>query len=298
MYREGCRRVSAAFVLLRREMQKQKRLGLNSELYCSPIFFGLSGRVEFECISDVVAKNAIKMRGHDLEAAFLSPIDYGRESSDYCIIPNVAVSSGTPTNSIVLHFKKGLRTVNTIAVHPTSTSEIVLASILLSERFDVRPKIVPAIGSFDQMLRSADAVLLVGNDALAQAQGHQARLDLVEEWIDMTDLPYVHGFWCVRETELAKDDVAVIQLACESGIKSLEEIVQAEAAKQFCCPPEILKQYLEAFSFTFTDQEQESVTEFLRYAYYHGILPDVADLNFYPGMDTEDNLPLLDPSLN
>lgn len=279
-------------------MQKRKRLGLNPELYCSPMFYGLTERVEFEPVVDVVAKNAINMREHELEAAFLSPIDYGRESSDYCIIPNVAVSSRTPTKSIVLHFREGLHTVNTIAVHPTSTSEIVLASILLSERFDVRPKIVPAIGSFDQMLRSADAVLLVGNDALAQAQGHQARLDLVEEWIDMTDLPYVHGFWCVREAELTKDDVAVIQLACESGIKSLEEIAQAEAAKQSCCPPEILKKYLEAFSFTFTDEEQESVTEFLRYAYYHGILPDVADLNFYPMMDTEDDLPLLDPSLN
>jgi chorismate dehydratase len=291
----GCRQL---FVLLRREMRTRKRLGLNSELYCSPIFFGLSDSDEFECTGDVVAKNAIKMRGHDLEAAFLSPIDYGRESSDYCIIPNVAVSSRTPTNSIVLHFKRGLHTVNTIAVHPTSTSEIVLASILLSERFDVRPKIVPAVGSFDQMLRSADAVLLVGNDALAQAQGHRARLDLVEEWIDMTDLPYVHGFWCVRETELTKDDVAVIQLACESGIKSLEKIAQAEAARQSRHPPEILKQYLEAFSFTFTDEEQESVTEFLRYAYYHGILPDVADLHFYPMMDTGDNLPLSDPSMN
>jgi chorismate dehydratase len=291
----GCRQL---FVLLRREMQTRKRLGLNSELYCSPIFFGLSDSDEFECTGDVVAKNAIKMRGHDLEAAFLSPIDYGRESSDYCIIPNVAAASRTPTNSIALHFKKGLHTVNTIAVHPTSTSEIVLASILLSERFDVRPKIVPAVGSFDQMLRSADAVLLVGNDALAQAQGHQTKLDLVEEWIDMTDLPYVHGFWCVRETEFTKDDVAVIQLACESGIKSLEEIVHAEAAKHSRYPPEILKQYLEAFSFKFTDEEQESVTEFLRYAYYHGILPDVADLHFYPMMDTGDNLPLPDPSMN
>ena len=39
-------------------------------------------------------------------------------------------------------------------------------SILLSERFDVRPRIVPVFGSFDQMLQAADAALLVGNDAL------------------------------------------------------------------------------------------------------------------------------------
>ena len=279
-------------------MSTRKRLGLNSELYCSPVFFGLTDNPAFECAGDVVARNAISMRKHDLEAAFLSPVDYGRESSDYCIIPHVAVSSRSPSSSIVLHFREGLHTVNTIAVHPTSTSEIVLASILLSERFDVRPKIVPAAGSFDQMLRSADAVLLVGNDALAQAQGHQSKLDLVEEWIDMTGLPYVHGFWCVRETELTKEDVAIIQLACQSGIASLENIVEAETAKEPGCSPEILRQYLEAFSFTFTDEEQESVTEFLRYAYYHGVLPDLPDLHFYPMTDGDDDVPLSDPSLN
>jgi chorismate dehydratase len=261
------------------------------------MFYGLTDSDGFECVVDVVAKNAINMREHNLDAAFLSPIDYGRESSDYCIVPNIAVSSRTPTNSIVLHFKEGLHTVNTIAVHPTSTSEIVLASILMSERFDIRPKIVPATGSFDQMVRSADAVLLVGNDAVAQVQEHQTRLDLVEEWIDMTDLPYVHGFWCARETEFTKEDVATVQLACESGTKSLEKIVQAETAKKSGYSPEILKQYLEAFSFTFADEEQEAVIEFLRYAYYHGILPDVADLHFYP-MNAEDDLPLSGPSLN
>lgn len=290
--------MSAAFVLLRRDMQTRKRLGLNSDLYCSPIFFGLTDSVEFECEVDVVARNAIKMREHDLGAAFLSPVDYARESSDYRIIPNIAVSSRMASDTIVLHFKEGPHTVKTIAVNPTSTSEIVLTSILLSERFDVRPKIVPAIGSFDQMLRSADAVLLVGNDALAQAQGHQARLDLVEEWIDMTDLPYVHGFWCVRETELTKADVARIQLACENGIKSLEKIVRTETAKQSRHSAETLKQYLEAFSFTFTDEEEESVKEFLHYAYYHGMLPDVADLHFYPASETGDDSPLSDPSLN
>jgi len=279
-------------------MQRRKRLGLNAELYCSPMFYGLTDTVGFECVVDVVAKNAINMREHNLDAAFLSPIDYGRESSDYCIVPNIAASSRTPTNSIVLHFKEGLHTINTIAVRPTSTSEIVLASILMSEQFDIRPKIVPATGSFDQMLRSADAVLLVGNDAVAQVQEHQTRLDLVEEWTDMTDLPYVHGFWCVREGELSSNDVAVIQQACKRGVESIGGMVSAEIEQRNPqMSPQLLRQYFESFSFTFTEKEQDAVTEFLRYAYYHGILPDVADLHFYP-MNTEDDLPLSGPSLN
>src|SRR5207247_287926 len=120
-------------------MSARKRLGINSDLYCSPVFYRLADEPAFECTVDLVARNAIKLRVHDLEAAFLSPIDYAREGSEYCIVPNVAVSSRTPSDTIVLHFKEGLHTINTLAVHPTSTSEVVLGSILLSERFDVRP---------------------------------------------------------------------------------------------------------------------------------------------------------------
>ncbi len=279
-------------------MNTRKRLGLNAEICCAPVFRGLRDRVEFECITDVVAQNAIKMREHDLEAAFLSPVDYARESSDYHIIPNVAVSSRMPSNTIVLHFKEGLKSINTLAVHPTSTSEIVLASILLGEQFDVRPTIVPAMGSLDQMLRSADAALLVGNAALKHAHVSENRIDLVEEWHDMTDLPYVHGFWCVREAGMTKPDILAIQEACDTGVSVIKDIAQAEAAN--IAPlfsSDSLKQYLEHFSYLFSDEEQDAVMEFLRYAFYHGILPDVADLHFYP-VDDEDGTPLPDPSLN
>ena len=271
---------------------------MNTELYCSPVFFGLSDEPEFECIIDLVVKNAIKMRGHGLDAAFLSPIDYARESSDYCIVPNVAVSSWTPTDSIVLHFKEGLHTVKTLVVSLSSTSEVVLASILLSERFDLRPKFIPLVGSLEQMLKSADAALLVGNAALEQSDSHRNKLDLVEEWLDMTDLPYVHGFWCVRESTMSAGHVAALCHACERGLASLEAIAQAQSPNHSrIFPPDRLLQYLESFSFTLTDEEQESVMEFLKYAYYHGVVPDIADLNFYPD-ETEDDALHARPSLN
>jgi chorismate dehydratase len=279
-------------------MKKRTRLGLNGELYCSPVFHGLTSEPAFECTFDVVAKNAIKMRERDLDGAFLSPVDYARESSDYCIIPNIAVSSRTPTDTVVLHFKEGLHTVKTLAVHPTSTSEIVLASILLSEQFNVRPQILPVMGSLDRMLQSADAALLVGNAAMEQAQARRNRIDLVEEWFDMTGLPYVHGFWCLREADMERDDIISIQHACERGIKALAGINETEVARQTPrFSPNTLKQYLESFSFVLADEEQEALTEFIRYAYYHGVLPDVAELNFYP-VDKKDESPYADFSLN
>ncbi len=276
----------------------RKRLGINPDLYCTPLFFGLSGDKNFECTVDVIAGNAARLRGHDLEAAFLSPVDYARESSDYYIIPDVAVSSRAATNTIDLLFKEGLHTIKTLAVHPGSTSEVVLASILLGEEFDIRPTIIPTVGPPDKMLQIADAALLVGDSALEQAGLHRNVIDLVEEWHDLTDLPYVHGFWCTRSTDMTKDEVGSIKSACDRGRNSLDELAHSAStmlATRYS--PDALKQYLERFSFTFTDEEQEALAEFLRYAYYHGVLPDVAEINLYP-LEGEDDEQLAGPSLN
>ena len=277
-------------------MAEIKRLGIPPHLYCLPLVSKMKEGF-FSLLVDSAAKNAIDMRQGDLEAAFLTPIDYARESSNYSIVPGVAVSSRAPSDTVVLHFKTGLQTIKTMAVHPTSTSEIVLATILLSERFDVRPRIVPVFGSFDQMLQAADAALLVGNDALGERDRHHNKLDLVEEWTDMTGLPYIHGFWCTRASDLTPDHVAELQRAGAQGAASLEAIARSEASKHPRETPEGLRHYFESFSFTFTDEEQEALTEFLRYAFYHVVLPDVAELNFYKTGD-EDDIPLFGLSLN
>lgn len=279
-----------------RIMAAAKHLGIPPHVYCLPLVSRLKEGL-FSLRTDSAAQNAIGMRDHDLDGAFLTPIDYARESSEYRIVPGIAVSSRTPTDTIVLHFKTGLHTIKTVAVHPTSTSEIVLASILLSERFDVRPRIVPVFGSFDEMMKAADAALLVGNEALELREVHRNKLDLVEEWGDMTGLPYVHGFWCTRGSDFTPEEIAGLQSAGEQVAGSLDDIAASGATKFPGGSSAGLHQYLESLSFTFADEEQEALTEFLRYAFYHGVVPDVAELNFY-GTGDEDDIPFFGPSLN
>ncbi|MCZ6775533.1 MAG: hypothetical protein O7D34_03630 [Ignavibacteria bacterium] len=60
-----------------------------------------------------MTSNALELRKHELHAAFVSPIDYARESSDYRIVPGIAVSS---RQAIDLHFRESIRTINTLAV--------------------------------------------------------------------------------------------------------------------------------------------------------------------------------------
>lgn len=228
---------------------------------------------------DAPTKNSVKLREHKLDASFLSPIDYARASSDYRIIPGIAVSS---RQAIDLHFRESIRTINTLAVDPSSSSEVVLAKIVLAEKFDLEPQIVPVIGSLATMLTKADAALLVGDAVLLESPSHPNRLDFLELWYETTELPYVHGFWCARENDLSAREIHRIQSSKETGVAALDVIASEASRRQgMNQSAQAIKGYLEQFSYEFTDEVRAAVREFLGYAYYHGVLPDIADLNFY-----------------
>jgi predicted solute-binding protein len=253
-------------------MSPAKRIGIPDVVYCQPFLVGLHEEPGISLVIEPAVTLPHLLQTRKLEAAFVSPIDFARNASEYFIVPGAAVSSPAGNNSVTVHFREGARGIHSLAVQPASPSDIVLAKILLTERFDLNPRIVPmAGGTLEEMLTKADAALLTGDEAFRYADPHLNAIDLVEEWIGATDLPYVHGFWAGREDALTQAECAVVVSAGSRGLGALSEAGGSPARQ------------LETFSFGFSDEVHDGIREFLRYAYYHGIIPDVPDLRFYPG---------------
>lgn len=263
-------------------MPSPKIIGIPDTPYCRPIAEAFQRREDFAVVRDSPAGLAYRLGKRGLDAAFLSPIDYARNASEYLIVPGVAVSSQGANSFIVLHFKQGSSTVRTLAVHPVSASDVILAKILLAELFGIDPQIVPVEGSLDTMLTRADSALLVGIPALESAASRPIALDLVEEWTNETHLPYVHGFWVTRENALTPPECETIASAVVPVDIPIPDNIEAAMTVP------------EQFSYGFAEDVREGIREFFRYAYYHGILPDVPDLRFY---GSEEKSPP-DPSLN
>ncbi len=262
-------------------MNPRPRIGIPGEISSRPFRDALSGMPEFEITLDAPASLARRLEHREIDGALLSPIDFARNASEYLIVPGSAVSSQSGNESIVVHFRHGIRGVKTLAVQPVSASDIILAKILLSERFDIEPRIMPVVGTLDAMLEKADAALLAGDAALISVKERPEALDLVEEWIAATDLPYVHGFWCAREGTFSEAQWNLL-----GGLGSRLDAPEADEP-----PP------LDIFSYDFTENVREGIREFLRYAYYHGILPDVPDLRFFGSPETGEDEPPI-PGLN
>jgi chorismate dehydratase len=254
-------------------MASRTLLGIPADISCRPFRDALQSTGGFELVLDGPASLAQRLEHGKLNGALLSPIDYARNASEYLIVPGSAVSSQSANESIVIHFRRGVKSVRTLAVQPMSASDIILAKILLAERFDIEPRIMPVAGTLESMLEKADAALLAGDAALGSVTDQPEALDLVEEWIGATDLPYVHGFWCAREHMLTKQEWTLLG--------GLSECVDEPDGETDGPSPGDL------FSYDFLENVREGIREFLRYAYYHGILPDVPDLRFF-GSPEED----------
>lgn len=242
----------------------KSRLAVSDALYLQPLLYGLNKPdAPFELHTDIPARNALKLheRSENIQNAFISPLDYARHGGEYCILPNICAASSVPTGTIQLQLKSDLRNIERVAVDVRYTSEIILAKILLLEKFRNEPassaalQFLPMMPDVDIMLAKADAALVVNAHPSWQTQNEYFTLDLVEEWYDMTELPYVHGVWVGREGELLDYEAAALFKAKEEGTRLQQKIADASAQK-YQCTIEASRKYFEAFTYDFGRQEE------------------------------------------
>jgi predicted solute-binding protein len=264
------------------------RLAIHDATFLKPLLFGLDRTGSpFELVVDSPAQNSIKFseRSEEIRGAFLSPIDYARHGGDYCIVPHICASSSNPTGTIQLVLKSNLLNIESLAVDIRYTSEIILAKILLAEKYRNQANrtsltIFPMGSSLDMMLQKADAALVVTDgEPLIERQG-VFTLDLVEEWNDLTGLPYVHGCWVGREDEFNEEEAKALFSAKQIGMPLLQEVARILALKKGLSEERVYK-YLSSFSYDLGTQEEESLQEFFQYSFFHGILGDAPELMYF-----------------
>jgi chorismate dehydratase len=267
----------------------KSKLAVSEEFYLQPLLYGLEKPDSpFDLHVDLPARNALNLseRSGSIRNAFLSPIDFARHGGEYCILPHICVASSQPTGTIQLVVKPETRNIKKVAVDIRHTSEIILAKIILSERFKNVPSeqselvFLPMMPDVDAMLAKADAALIVQQAPVSTNESSGYVLDLVEEWTDLSGLPYVHGFWVGREGELTEDEAVALYDAKHKGVSLKEKIAEAYAQQQNI-PLSIARDYLAAFSYDMGETEVDSIREFFHYAYYHGVIGDVPEVQLF-----------------
>ncbi|KAB2881329.1 menaquinone biosynthesis protein [bacterium] len=273
------------------ETKGKLRVSAVQYLNTKPIVYGLEkNRVShrFELSYDIPSICSKKLLDQEADLALIPSIEYSRirRTRSLNIVPDVAVVSHDEVNSVELFFNKNLSDMKRIAVDSSSRTSVALLEIILKEKYDIEPVLVPMNPDLSHMLKEADAALVIGDIALEQSGVMDNKLDLGEEWNDLTDgLPFVYSFWAGTQGALTHNDVKSLIDSRNTGVHNLSDIA-GEYVNQNSSgrSPEFYVDYLtDNIQFKLGNDELNGLKEFYSYCYFFGMIEEIPELYFFEG---------------
>ncbi len=254
------------------------RLGAVGYLNAEPHVFGLEADAGFRLERDLPSRVARRLHAGDVDLGLVPSIEYA--FGGYSIVPEVAIASRGPVRSVCLFHRGPLERVRRVAIDTSSRTSATLVKILLGERLGRHPQYVPMGPSLVDMLAVADAALLIGDPALDH-EADAARLDLGEEWLRLTGLPFVYAFWAGRAGAVNPAGVRRLQEALGAGREALATIAAAQAGGESARAARYEAYLRENIVFTLGEAERSGLREFYRRAHALSLIPAVPELRFH-----------------
>ncbi len=184
------------------------------------------------------------------------------------IVSDVGIACYGAVRSILLVSRVPFRQIRTLAADESSRTSVQLARVILRERYGVEPLINRYAPELDNMLRNADAALIIGDPALQiePADLPYEWLDLGSEWRHLTNLPMVFAAWAGKPGAPVSLLAELTRKSYEFGKVHLNEIIETEHSKRHVSK-QLAQRYLgELIHFELGRKEQNGWEAFLELA--------------------------------
>jgi predicted solute-binding protein len=155
------------------------------------------------------------------------------------IVPGHGIACHSAVRSILLVSKVPLYNIRTLATDANSRTTVMLARILLAEKWGVAPKFHSMPPNLVAMLAAADAALLIGDSALRVNIDDSPFevCDLGETWNAWSGLPMVFAVWAARrDFAVPADTAATLAASYRYGREHLDDIVASESGPRGFTP--------------------------------------------------------------
>lgn len=243
------------------------RLGAVSYLNAKPLVYGLAARApQFEIVYDVPSRLADALCSGQLDVALVPSIECAR-NPDYVAISDACIACRGPVLSVKLFSRKPMRTIQSLALDAGSRTSVLLARILLWERYRLRPSLSWLSIDRGPAATAADAVLLIGDRAIRPSQAEFVDCwDLGDQWFRWSELPFVFARWLARPGIDTCGLDEILGATRDSGVAHLEEIARAEAAGVGLSTEQTLSYLRDNLHFTFSSRERRGMERFFQLA--------------------------------
>jgi chorismate dehydratase len=259
---------------------RRPRVGHIQFLNCLPIYWGLmrSGAlIDVDLHKDTPDRLNAALVAGDLDIGPISLVEYLRHADELLLLPDLAVGSDGPVLSVNLVSTRPPADLDgaRVALGSTSRTGVLLAQMLLAERYGVRPEYFTCPPELTQMLLEADAGVLIGDVALRALYEAPRRglavTDLGQAWRDWTGLPMVFAVWAVRRDFAAnhpgqlKDVHDAFLRSRDLCLSELDEVARS-AARWEPFSAATLATYFRALDFSLGERQVAGLREFARRA--------------------------------
>lgn len=253
------------------------KIGSVPYLNAKPLVWGLDPR---QVIYEVPSKLASMLEEGEIAAGMVSSVACFL-NPDLKIAHGMSISCIGPAESVKLFHKSDIQSIRTVALDTSSLTSVLLAKVILKERYGLSPKFVNLPPILDLMLGICDGAVTIGDTTMQCPQGKWRELDLGSEWHELSALPFVFAVWAVNPGLAEHGLVDVLQASKAHGLRSLDEISELEA-KRLNLPFEVCHHYLsEIMNYDLTDRHIEALNLFRSKAGEHGFISGSHDLELY-----------------
>jgi len=269
------------------DVPQRPRVGHIQFLNCLPIYWGLmrSGALlDVDLHKDTPDRLSADLVAGRLDIGPISLVEYLRHADDLLLLPDLAVGSDGPVLSVNIVSTRPLASLDRgrVALGSTSRTGVLLAQMLLGERYGVTPTYFRCPPDLTAMLIEADAAVVIGDVALRAVYEAPARgllvTDLGEAWRDWTGLPMVFAVWAARRDFAAaypgqvKDVHEAFLRSRDLCLSELDAAAEA-AARWEPFDAGTLASYFRTLDFSLGDRQVAGLREFARRAAALGEAP-------------------------
>jgi chorismate dehydratase len=286
------------------------RICIVEYLNTAPLVWGftdgpLAGKYELSFA--VPSQCAEALRRGDADIAIIPAIEYQRMDG-MAVIPGISIAAKTDVRSLLVVAKRPIEMAKRVALDTSSRSSAALVRLLAAGYWKISPEFIAAAPNPSEMLKQADAALVIGDPALRVAlkmdtlagkapsgeqccQGDPDELpvpgfetifvyDVAYQWREMTGKPCVLAVWVGRREAITPEVAADFEFSKRYGLARLREISEGAAIK-LDLPPLALERYLtDHINFDLDEENIAGLRLYFEKAAAAGLIPQARPIEF------------------
>ncbi len=258
---------------------------LNSKPLIEPLVDNPRVRVRFAVPAALLG--LIEKR--QVQAALLPIVDYQKSHDPLLLVPAGAIGSDGPTYTVRIFSPVPPAEIHTLYADIESHTSVVLAQVILRERFSVQPRLQPfPAGTAVPVVKPGEAYLYIGDKVVNAAPPQEQfphQLDLGEQWKNLTGLPFVFAMWMMR-ADAASAELANLLAATQRAGAGMTDVLVERYAAATRWPTELARQYFTHYlKYDVTPAARQGVARFFALAAQHDLLPSRRPIQYF-GADT------------